>query len=249
MRPALLLAQEEYKLPDEVVGNEFLNLENQKISTSRNYAVWVHDLVEILEPDQIRNYLIHCIPENKDTNFSVDEFVERNNHIAGSLGNFLNRLVVLYQRNFNGQVAHPDVANIAPEYLIDMHQLSEEVENKLHRYKIREAYTDLMKVIKLFNQNYQAAELRNLVKTDPKAAHNLLNLYSLYMVQFGILLAPFLPRTAEKILQIYSLHEKGYGYRDIGTMQLEHVSLEGEYTHLFQKLTKSDLEGVFPPGK
>jgi len=57
MRPALLLAQEEYKLPDEVVGNEFLNLENQKISTSRNYAVWVHDLVEILEPDQIRKGL------------------------------------------------------------------------------------------------------------------------------------------------------------------------------------------------
>lgn len=147
--PAILLAHWWYKLPDNVIWNEFLNLEGQKISTSRNHAVWLEDIIKDYSPDYIRNYLIHCIPETKDSNFSWEEFKQLNDNIANSLWNLVNRLYSFYNRFFDGEVNNPSSFE-ADEIYLNIDNMKNEIITLMKGYKIREGFWQNYVIYKRF---------------------------------------------------------------------------------------------------
>jgi len=243
--PAILKAEGSYILPDNVPANEFLNLENNKISTSRNWAVWLHEFLEDFpgKQDVLRYVLTANAPEAKDNDFTWKDFQARNNNeLVAVLGNFVNRAVVLTHKYFEGQV--PEIQGLEPIDQDVLDQLSgypDKISNTLDQFKFREALSQTMEVARLGNKYLADTEPWKLIKTDQERVKTIMNVALQVAANLSVLIAPFLPDTARKLtdtLGIAAGNWKDAGRSDLLTpgQQLSKGAL------LFEKIEDTEIQ-------
>lgn len=207
--PALLKAHGDYILPENVPANEFLNLEGQKLSTSKNWAVWLHEYLEDFEgmQDALRYVLTINAPETKDNDFTWDDFQARvNNELVSVYGNFINRVVVLSQKYYDGIV--PELGPLNDEDKHVLQQLQEAplaIEKSLDRYRFREAAGLLMGVARLGNKYLADHEPWKLIKSDPERVKTIMNVALQLTAGLAYLSEPFLPFSTEKLKKMLNL--------------------------------------------
>lgn len=206
--PSMMKAHGGYIMSANVPAFEFLNLENDKISTSRNWAVWAHEYVEDFpgQQDVLRYALLSSAPETKDNNFTWKDFQTKNNsELANIFGNFINRVAVLINKNFEGKVPEGDVN--APE-LEEISKRAVEIRNSLENYEFRNALTAFMNLARFGNQYLQNEEPWKTVKNDIEKTKNTLFIGAQISVALANLAEPFLPFTAQKLYEIFNVEQK-----------------------------------------
>ncbi|NID08867.1 methionine--tRNA ligase [Fibrivirga algicola] len=215
--PAMLMAEGSLILADNVPANEFMNLEGDKISTSRNWAVWLHEYLDELpgKQDVLRYVLAANAPETKDSEFTWKDFQTRNNsELVGIFGNFVNRAVVLTHKFNEGHVpafsVPADEAQLAIDQTLmdELAQYPDRIGQAIEQYRFREALGLLMDVARLGNKYFAETEPWKVVKTDPQRANTILNLALQVAANLAILCEPFLPFTAQKLHAQLGLLEK-----------------------------------------
>ncbi|WP_372950501.1 methionine--tRNA ligase [Mariniphaga sp.] len=201
--PCMLKAEGTFNVPDNVPANEFLNLENDKISTSRNWAVWLHEYLEEFpgKEDVLKYVLTANAPETKDNDFTWKDFQARNNNeLVAILGNFVNRALVLTQKYFEGKVpARGELSGYDRETLAAISILKSEVEKSLDSFRFREALKNAMDLARLGNKYLADEEPWKIWKTDPKRVETILNVSLQITANLTICLEPFLPFSMEKL--------------------------------------------------
>lgn len=201
--PILLKEHGEFVLPDNVPASEFLNLEGDKFSTSRNWAVWLHEYIERhpTKVDELKYTLTSIAPESKDSEFTWTDFQSRvNNELADVLGNFINRALVLTKKYYDGNVPQCGTLTDEDQKVIDyIKSVPKIVEEKLYNYKIREAQAEVMGLARMGNRYLAETEPWKLIKTDEGRVKTILNIALQLTANLSILLDPFIPETAEKI--------------------------------------------------
>jgi len=201
--PSMLKAEGSFILPDNVPANEFLNLENDKISTSRNWAVWLHEYLEDFpgKQDVLRYVLCANAPENKDNDFTWKDFQNRNNNeLVAVLGNFVNRAIVLTHKYFEGKV--PDARGLTDQdrgTLEAIKSIALTVEQSVEQFRFREAIKNGMDLARLGNKYLADTEPWKLIKTDQDRVKTILNISLQISASLTLLLDPFLPFTMEKL--------------------------------------------------
>ncbi len=207
--PTILKAEGSYILPDNVPANEFLNLEGQKISTSRNWAVWLHEYLEDFpgKQDVLRYALTANAPETKDNDFTWKEFQLRNNsELVAIYGNFINRTLVLTHKYFDGLVPKPGDLNADDQAVISrLKTFPSEIEYSLEEFKFREALSKLMDLARLGNKYLADNEPWKLIKTDEERVKTIIYLSLQIAASLKILSAPFLPFSSNKLGEMLNL--------------------------------------------
>jgi len=201
--PVMLKAEGSYILPDNVPANEFLNLENDKISTSRNWAVWLHEyLIDFPgKQDVLRYSLCASAPETKDNDFTWKEFQARNNNeLVAILGNFINRTLVLTHNYYEGKVPERGKTTQDDKLVLnEIIQIRKKVETSLDTYRIREALKEAMSLARLGNKYLAEEEPWIIIKTDPERVKTIMNIALQVTANLTIILEPFLPFSMEKL--------------------------------------------------
>lgn len=214
--PAILKATGEYILPDNVPANEFMNLQGDKISTSRNWAVWLHEYLQEFpgKEDALRYTLIANMPEQKDSEFTWQDFQSRvNNELVANLGNFVNRVVVLMNKYYNGVVPvvmDDDLSAADIQVLKTIHQKGKELSGHIQQFRFRDALSDLNELSSAGNKYLADHEPWKLVKTDPKATERILYVAAQICGGLAVLSQPLLPFTSEKLHRIFGLQKGGW---------------------------------------
>jgi methionyl-tRNA synthetase len=242
--PAMLRAEGSYILPGNVPANEFLNLEGDKISTSRNWAVWLHEYLDDFpgKQDVLRYVLCSTMPETKDNDFTWKDFQARNNNeLVAVLGNFVNRAMVLTRKHFDGKVPPATLTATDRETLAEIPRLKEAVEYNLDSFRFREALKSAMDLARLGNKYLADTEPWKLVKTDTGRVATILNTALQITANLAIITAPFLPFTAKKIAGFLNLGEPVW--KDGGRANLLKAGHKlGEPSLLFEKIEDEDVE-------
>ncbi len=201
--PAMLRAEGSYILPDNVPANEFLNLENDKISTSRNWAVWLHEYLEDFpgKQDSLRYALCASAPEAKDNDFTWKDFQARNNNeLVAILGNFVNRTLVLTDKYYSGKVPEPgELTDYDRAALSSITDLKSAVESNLEAFRFRQALAEAMNLARLGNKYLADTEPWKVIKTDPERVKTILNVSLQITANLAIILEPFLPFSMDKL--------------------------------------------------
>ena len=201
--PSMLKAEGSYILPENVPANEFLNLEGNKISTSKNWAVWLHEYLEDFpnQQDVLRYVLTANAPETKDNDFTWADFQARNNNeLVAVFGNFINRVVVLTNKYYNGIVPKPtDLSEVDIKTLSELKAYPKVIESSLERYRFREAQAELMNVARLGNKYLADEEPWKKVKTDEERTKTIMYISLQIAAALAILSEPFLPFTSTKL--------------------------------------------------
>jgi len=246
--PAMLKAEGSYILPENVPANEFLNLENDKISTSRNWAVWLHEyLIDFPgKQDVLRYSLCASAPETKDNDFTWKEFQARNNNeLVAILGNFINRTLVLTNNYYEGKV--PERGKKTPDdemVLNEIIQIRKNVETSLDTYRFREALREAMNLARLGNKYLAEAEPWKIIKTDPERVKTIINIALQVTANLTVILEPFLPFSMKKLRSWLNL--TGLKWSDAGRNDL---LLPGDYISkpelLFEKIGDDEIARQF----
>ncbi|MFP4448853.1 MAG: methionine--tRNA ligase [Bacteroidota bacterium] len=243
--PSMLKAHGEYILPDNVPANEFLNLEGQKLSTSRNWAVWVNEFIKDFpgKVDVLRYSLSANFPEQKDNDFTWKDFQSRNNNeLVAVMGNFVNRALVLTKKYFDKKV--PECGALTEydkEILEKAAQIKLDLENRIENFKFREAVKIAMDMARLGNKYLADTEPWNLYDSDPQRVETIMNISLQITASIAIVIEPFLPFTAEKLrdfLNIGKLNWDLAGQPEI--LKPGHEIKKPK--HLFQKIEDSEVE-------
>jgi methionyl-tRNA synthetase len=207
--PAMLKGEGTFILPDNVPANEFLNLEGDKISTSRNWAVWLHEYLQEFpgRQDVLRYVLTSNAPETKDNDFTWKDFqAKNNNELVAILGNFINRILVLTEKFFNGVVPPcEELTAYDKETLNTMQQVPGRIAASIHEYRFREALAEMMNLARLGNKYLTDNEPWKLFASNPARVGTVLNLSLQICAQLSIVGEPFLPFSAEKIRKLIGL--------------------------------------------
>ena len=201
--PILLKDHGDFILPDNVPASEFLNLEGDKFSTSRNWAVWLHEYLASYpdKEDELKYVLTSIAPESKDSEFTWKEYQARiNNELADILGNFVNRTVVLTHKYYEGIVPERGGLNEADKALIhDLETFPRKIADLIYAYKFREAQSEVMNLARIGNKYLADQEPWKVVKNDPERVKTVINLSLQITANLSLLLLPFLPKTAKKL--------------------------------------------------
>ncbi len=221
--PAMLKAEGSYIMPDNVPANEFLNLENDKISTSRNWAVWLHEYLEEFpgKQDVLRYVLTANAPETKDNDFTWKDFqAKNNNELLAIFGNFVNRTLVLTQKYYQGKVPSRGELNaLDQETLKELKNYPHKIGKSIENYRFREAVTELINLARLGNKYLTETEPWKTIKTDEKRVETILNIALQISANLSILAEPFMPFTAVKLKEMMNLTEK-YAWDKAGDIDL-----------------------------
>ena len=243
--PSMLRAHGGYILPENVPANEFLNLEGDKISTSRNWAVWLHEYLEEFpgKEDVLRYVLCANAPETKDNDFTWKDFQARNNNeLVAVLGNFVNRALVLTQKYYGGAV--PPAGELTAydrETVAEIPVIKKSLEENIENYRFREALKDAMNLARLGNKYLADSEPWKLVKTDPERVKTILNVALQITANIAVAIEPFMPFTAEKVLKLLQIGKPGWDELD-STALLEAGHVIGTPELLFEKIEDSVVE-------
>ncbi len=204
MFPALLMAKEGYGIPDNVPANEFLNIQGDKISTSRDYAVWLEDYLDSFPPDPLRYCLASIAPETKDSDFSWKDFQTRtNSELVGILGNFINRSLTFIDKHFDGRVPEQKQLDDLDKWILKrIAEVPEKVGAQLERFEVRQALKAFMDVARDANKYINDKEPWRTVREDPNKCRTTLNICAQVSKALAILMEPFLPFSAEKLWRL-----------------------------------------------
>ena len=207
--PAMLKAEGSYILPENVPANEFLNLEGNKISTSKNWAVWLHEYLEDFpeKQDVLRYALTASAPETKDNDFTWNDFKTRNNsELVAIFGNFINRVVVLTNKYYNGQVPEPNTFNeVDLQTLEKMRLFPKIISSSIERYRFREALSELMNLARLGNKYLADEEPWKVIKVDEERVKTIMYVSLQIATALATLSEPFLPFTSNKLKGILNV--------------------------------------------
>ncbi len=214
--PAMLKAEGSYILPENVPANEFLNLENDKISTSRNWAVWLHEYLEDFpgKQDVLRYSLCATAPETKDNDFTWKDFQARNNNeLVAILGNFVNRTLVLTNNYYNRKVPERGNTDLNDDFVLnEIRRFKENVETCLETYRFREALKEAMNLARLGNKYLADTEPWKVIKTDPERVKTIMNIALQITANLTIICEPFLPFSMEKLRGMVNLGKLKWEY-------------------------------------
>jgi methionyl-tRNA synthetase len=243
--PILLKDHGDLILPDNVPAYEFLNLEGDKFSTSRNWAVWLHEYIAAYpgKEDELKYVLTSIAPETKDSEFTWKEYQTRvNSELADILGNFVNRALVLTQKYYEGKVPQQGELTVYDrELLAEMNAIPERISKLIYAYKLREAQAEAMNLARLGNKYLADQEPWKLVKTDEKRVETIMNIALQITANLSIALQPFLPSTAKKLADFLNFNTSDWN--DAGRPDLMKV---GDVTKqpeiLFQKIEDALVE-------
>ncbi|WP_424964151.1 methionine--tRNA ligase [Ekhidna sp.] len=243
--PTLLKAEGSYVLPDNVPANEFLNLESNKISTSRNWAVWLHEYLEEFpeKQDVLRYTLTANAPETKDNDFTWKDFQARNNsELVAIFGNFVNRAVVLTHKYFDGKVpARRELMPIDEEVVKAVSEAPAKIQAVLDQFKFREALSQMMELARIGNKYLADTEPWKLIKEDQSRVETILNIALQISANLAIVCEPFLPFTAEKLVGILNTDRKDWS--EAGGMEfLPDDHQLNKAALLFEKIEDKDVE-------
>ena len=237
--PSMLKAHGGYILPENVPANEFLNLEGDKISTSQNWAVWLHEYLDEFpgKEDVLRYVLCANAPETKDNDFTWKDFQARNNsELVAVLGNFVNRALVLTKKYYDGIVPERGTLTDYDEATIEeIEKIKASLERNIELYHFREALKDAMNFARIGNKYLADTEPWKVVKTDPERVKTILNIALQITANTAIAIEPFMPFSAEKMLKM--LAQEKFGWEQMGSMELiEAGHTIGEAQLLFEKI-------------
>jgi len=207
--PAMLMAHGKFVLPDNVPANEFLNLEGNKLSTSRNYAVWLDEYLKKFEPDSLRYCLANNLPETKDTDFSWKDFQARhNNELADILGNFINRTITFTFKNFDGKIPEKGKFSKLDLQLVTLlEKAPQKVGALINSYQIRQALKEIMDLARFANKYFNDKSPWKTIKVDRTSCANTINLCLETIKTLSVLIKPFIPFTSDKIERMLNISE------------------------------------------
>ena len=243
--PSMLKAHGGYILPENVPANEFLNLEGDKISTSRNWAVWLHEYLDEFpgKEDVLRYVLCANAPETKDNDFTWKDFQARNNNeLVAILGNFVNRALVLTQKYYEGVVpAAGELTDYDRETLAEMPKIRKALEENIEGYRFREALKEAMNLARLGNKYLADTEPWKIVKTDPERVKTILNIALQITAELSIAIEPFMPFSAAKIIKMLNIEK--LDWERLGEPEvLPAGHVIGKAELLFEKIEDSVVE-------
>ncbi|WP_430428112.1 methionine--tRNA ligase [Maribacter litoralis] len=250
--PSMLKAEGSYILPENVPANEFLNLEGNKLSTSKNWAVWLHEyLVDFPQmQDSLRYTLTANAPETKDNDFTWKDFQARNNNeLVAILGNFINRVVVLTNKYYEGKVpAAESLTDIDTETFEQLRKYPEIISSSIERYRFREAGQELMNLARLGNKYLADAEPWKVIKVDEERVKTIMNVALQIAAGLAVLSEPFLPFTSSKLKNILNLTSTegspGESWNDVSLkeelLKPDHQINKAEL--LFRKIEDSEIQ-------
>lgn len=242
--PAMLKADGSYILPDNVPANEFLNLEGDKISTSRNWAVWLHEyLVEFPGKQDVLRYVLTAnAPETKDNDFTWKDFQTRNNsELVAIYGNFINRTLVLTQKYFANRVPERgELTDYDKEVLAEIPQIVERVEKSLETFHFRDALKEAMNLARLGNKYLADTEPWKVIKTDEGRVKTILNICLQISANLSTLMEPFMPFSSQKLREFMNIDVIDWGKMGDGVIPAGHEL--GEAGLLFEKIEDATIQ-------
>ncbi len=243
--PAMLKAEGSYNLPENVPANEFLNLENDKISTSRNWAVWLHEYLEDFpgKEDVLKYVLTANAPETKDNDFTWKDFQTRNNsELVAVLGNFVNRALVLTQKYYEGVVPERgELADYDKKTLTSISKIKAEVEKSIDSFRIRESLKNAMDLARLGNKYLADEEPWKVIKTDAERVKTIMNISLQITANLTICLEPFLPFSMNKLRDFLNLEKLDWNFLgDTELLKPGHKTNKPEL--LFEKIEDKVIE-------
>ena len=241
--PMMLMEHGDYILPENVPANEFMNLEGEKISTSRNWAVWLHEYLKDFPnmQDELRYCLITNLPENKDSDFSWKDFQNKNNNeLVAILGNYINRVFVLCDKFFDKKVPKLSEKDIDKEIFQELNALKLKIESSIQKFKFREAMSFVIDVARLGNKYLTDTEPWKIFKDNPERVKDIIHNSVQIVANISILCEPFLPFTSNKIKG--HLNVSDLNWNNIGSeiLNFDHV-ISGK-AHIFSKIEDQTIE-------
>ncbi|MCO6147755.1 methionine--tRNA ligase [Flavobacterium sp. NRK1] len=246
--PAMLKAEGSYILPDNVPANEFLNLEGNKLSTSKNWAVWLHEYLEDFpgKQDVLRYALTSNAPETKDNDFTWKDFQARNNNeLVAIFGNFINRVIVLTNKYYEGVVPSPNAfSDVDEATLTEMRAYPAVIASSIERYRFREALSELMNLARLGNKYLADEEPWKVIKDDAARVQTQMYVALQIAAALAVLSEPFLPFTAAKLKNMLALSEGSLSWNDITLKEKLLVAGNkiGQAELLFAKIEDEDIQ-------
>ena len=243
--PSMLKAHGDYILPENVPSNEFLNLEGRKISTSKNWAVWLHEyLVDFPGKEDVLRYaLCATAPETKDNDFTWKDYQARNNNeLVAVLGNFVNRALVLTKKYYEGVVpACGELTDYDRDTIAELSEIKASLESNIENYRFREALKDAMNFARIGNKYLADSEPWKLIKTDAERVKTILNIALQITANIAIAIEPFMPFSAAKILAMLACDK--FGWERLGAMDLLAAGHQiGEPSLLFEKIEDETIQ-------
>ena len=243
--PSMMKAHGDYIMPKNVPAFEFLNLENDKISTSRNWAVWAHEYVEDFpdQQDALRYALLSSAPETKDNNFTWKDFQTKNNsELVGIFGNFINRVTVLTQKYYNGIVPQPnEFEQVDKDLYHEMQQIPEKIGKNLDEFRFRDALTEMMNLARLGNKYLADEEPWKVIKDNPERVKTQMFCALQVAGVLAYLCEPFLPFTSQKMKSGLNLGDKNW-YEVLNTPPIPTGHQINEMPLLFSKIEDDVIE-------
>lgn len=243
--PAILHAHGEYILPDNVPANEFLNLEGDKLSTSRNHAVWLHEYLEEFpgKQDELRYVLTSILPETSDSEFTWKDFQARvNNELVAIFGNFVNRVMVLSHKYFDGKVLSGSPLNeVDQNVFAELAKFPDAITGSIQQYRFREALAQFMNVARLGNKYLADEEPWKVIKTDEERVKTVLNVATQIVANLAVLAQPFLPKTATKLFEMLDFSQVNWADAGRADLMADGHQLS-EVQLLFEKITDEQVE-------
>lgn len=243
--PAILHAHGDYILPENIPANEFLNLEGDKLSTSRNHAVWLHEYLQEFpdKQDELRYVLTAILPETSDAEFTWKDFQARiNNELVAIFGNFVNRVLVLSHKYFDGKVLNGSPLTAVDQAVLDeLKAYPTSIKSSLEQFRFREALAEFMNVARLGNKYLADEEPWKIIKTDEERVKTILNVAAQIVANLAVLAQPFLPKTAIKLFEMLNFPQGNWN--DAGSDALIQAGHQlGEVQLLFDKITDEQVD-------
>ncbi len=238
--PAVLMAHGDFILPDNIPANEFLNIEGEKLSTSRNWAVWVNDYLEVFQPDPLRYYLTANAPENKDSDFSWKDFQARNNgELADILGNLVNRCLSFIGKNFEGKIpAAKELSSADQEILAAVAAAATGIGSLFDDFQVRRATAEMMNLARLGNRYFNDSAPWTALKQNPERCSTTLNTTVQVLLALAVLMEPLMPFSADKLWRMLGAPGtvSSQKWQDISGLRLPAHHVLGSREILFTKI-------------
>ena len=244
--PIMLRMFGDFILPKNVPANEFLNLEGSKISTSRNWAVWLHEyLIDFPNmQDVLRYVLTSTCPETKDNDFTWKDFQIRNNsELVAIYGNFTNRVLSLINKYYDGKIPNPDSRNNADELVInEVKSLKSKIELSLNEFKFREAIKNLMNIARVGNKHLAETEPWKIKESDPERVEQILQTSYIIITYLSVLSEPFIPFTSYKLMKMIGLNNFSWDMLDNVSENIDYSFKIDKIEMLFRKIEDSEID-------
>ena len=244
--PIMLRMFGDFILPKNVPANEFLNLEGNKISTSRNWAVWLHEyLIDFPNmQDVLRYVLTSTCPETKDNDFTWKDFQTRNNsELVAIYGNFTNRVLSLINKYYDGKIPNPDSKNNADELVLnEVKSLKSKIELSLNEFKFREAIKNLMNIARVGNKHLAETEPWKIKESDPERVEQILQTSYIIITYLSVLSEPFIPFTSYKLMKMIGLNNFSWDMLDNVSENIDYSFKIDKIEMLFRKIEDSEID-------